>query len=503
MKQRHNPSRLPFLLSGFLAALAFPPLNLWFISWFALVPLIVHSRSLTFGLAFRRGWWGGLVYNAALLYWIAMNTGAEGALAFLSYVGVLLILPLYWGLFTGLWSFLWKRWGDYAAFLLPAVWVGLEVVKNAPEVGFPWLELGLSQIGFLPVAQLAEIGGIRFVSCFVVVANVAIFFYLKRKNLAFVIGAGFLLLGILWGTLRLYHLPESGPVLKAVIVQGNIDPREKWAMPPDSSLVVYEALTRQAIEEHDPDLILWPETAVPVYLGHQLKYQRRLFELVEETEASLLTGASHYEFKEGGGHDRFNSAFYFPETTGKIQRYDKVRLVPFGERVPFQRWLPKLGELNLGQAEFTPGSAYTVFETTHGTGVSAQICFESVFGQETRHFILNNAGVLCNLTNDAWFGISSGPYQHAALVRFQCISTRRPLLRAANTGISLAADRAGHVIDLLPLQVRGYIAVEVNSGGDALTFYVRHGEMIPWSLSFLALMSILLSLFKGSADRLK
>ena len=131
--------------------------------------------------------------------------------------------------------------------------------------------------------------------------------------------------------------------------------------------------------------------------------------------------------------------------------------------------------------------------------MSALICFESVFGQETRRFVLQGTRVLCNLTNDAWFGISSGPYQHAALVRFQCISTHCPLLRAANTGISLAADRAGRVIDLLPLQVRGFMAVEVESGGEELTFYVRHGESIPRGLALLALLVILISFFKKPA----
>ena len=497
--QRPKPGRLPFLLSGFLTIVAYPPINLWPIAWISLLPLIFKARSLTFGTAFRRGWWAGLLFNAGLLYWIALNSGAEGWIAPASFLGMLLVFPLYWAVFSGLWAFLWKRWGDLAALLLPALWVSLEVVKNFPEIGFPWQELGLTQIGFLPAAQLAEIGGIRIVSAWVLGVNVAFFLLIVRKRRCFYVIAFVLLVGIIWGVWRQNHLPEPGPELKAVIIQGNVDPAAKWRENPDSSLVLYENLTKAALEDKKPDIVLWPETAAPVYLGHQRKYQQRLRNLARNYGVSLLTGAPHYEYRSdpNRGHDRYNSAFFFPKDGSPPLRYDKIRLVPFGERVPFQRWFPKLGELNFGQAEFTPGKRYLVFDAGNGVKISAQICFESVFGQETRRFVLEGARVLCNLTNDGWYGRSFGPYQHAALVRFKCIETRCPLLRSANTGISLAADRNGRVIDSLPLDKRGVISTEVASGGEKLTFYVRHGELLPWILSLLGFAGILISAFKA------
>ncbi len=502
VSKRPFVSRIPFLFSGGLAALAFPPLNLWFAAWFALIPLIFHARSLTFFTAFRRGWWGGLLFNAILLYWIAMNIGAPVPVAVASYIGLLLVLPLYWGAFCGIWAFLWRKWGDYAALLLPAVWVGLEVVKNAPEIGFPWLEMGLSQIGFLPAAQIAEIGGIRFVSAWVVTANVALFFYLIRRNRLFITIVIILAAGVVWGTWRMHHLPEAGPPVKAVIVQGNIDPLKKWSMDPDSSIVVYENLTMLAAKDRGIDLVIWPETAAPVFLAYQAKYRWRIKKLAKDIDAPLLTGASHYEYSadEARGHDRFNSAFFFPADGSSPSRYDKVRLVPFGERVPFQRWFPSLGELNLGQAEFTPGKEYSVFEVRDSVRISAQICFESVFSQETRRFVLAGARVLCNLTNDGWYGESSGPYQHAALARYQCIITRCPLLRSANTGISLAADRSGRIVNKLPLNRSGTLTAELLSGGEELTFYVSYGEIIPWLLSIIALAGIMISLFRSRAE---
>jgi apolipoprotein N-acyltransferase len=496
---RLKPSYIPFLLSGIFTVLAFPPINLWVFAWFALVPLMVKTRSLTSGVAFRRGWLTGLVANAFLLYWVALNKGAPIPVAFASFLGLLLVFPLYWGVFAALWSYLWKRWGDIAALLLPFIWVGLEVVKNAPEIGFPWLELGLTQIGFLPAAQLAEIGGIRLVSFWVVFVNVALFLFLMRKDLCFYILLLPLTITVIWGYWRLHNLPTPGPSLRAVIVQGNVDPLEKWLLDPDSSITLYEELTLIAAKGRNIDLVVWPETAAPVYLGHQTRYSNRLQKLVDEIDASLLTGASHYEFnaEKKESHDRFNSAFFFSSWDSVPRRYDKMRLVPFGERVPFQKWFPSLGELNFGQAEFTPGRDYSVFETENGVTVSAQICFESIFSQQTRRFVVNGARVLCNLTNDGWYGYSSGPFQHEALARYQCIITRCPLLRAANTGISLAADRAGRLINHLPLQRKGALTAEVLSGGDELTFYVRHGELIPWTFSLIALVGLIITIFRS------
>lgn len=492
---RSMPSRWPFLLSGFLTIFAYPPFNLWFIAWFSLVPLLLNSRSLTFGMAFRRGWWGGLIFNAGSLYWIALNSGAEGLIAPLSFLGLLLVFPLYWGFFTGLWAVLWKRWGNLAALLLPAIWVGLEVVKNLPEIGFPWMELGLTQIGALPVCQLAELGGIRLVSAWVMTANVA-FFLLLRGQVRVAGGIALVLIaGFVWGAWRMNHLPEAGKPLEAVIVQGNVDPAEKWRDDPEKSLSLYEDLTREALQDRPADIVIWPETAIPVYLGYQLKYAQRIQSLASEYNTSILTGAPHYELTTGSarGHERYNAAFFFPADGSQPLRYDKIRLVPFGERVPFQKFIPSLGELNFGQAEFTPGKRYSVFNSKNGIRVSAQICFESIFGRESRRFVQRGARVLCNLTNDGWYGRSTGPYQHAALVRFICIETRCPLLRSANTGISLAADRAGRVIDYLPLGTQGTLSTRVYSGGDALTFYVKHGELIPRLLVIAGLAGLFVS----------
>jgi apolipoprotein N-acyltransferase len=496
--QHRDPGRVPFILSGLLSALAFPPVSLWFLAWVSLVPLLISVRSLSFGSAFRRAWWAGLVFNACLLYWIALNSGTSLVIAFASFFGLLLVLPLYWAFFGSLWAFLYRQWGHWAALSLPAVWVGLEIIKNAPEVGFPWLELGLTQVNLPAVTQLAELGGIRLVSVWVVTANVLVYFYLQKRTRASYILGVFLLGSVIWGAWRLHHLPDPGPPVTAAVIQGNIDPAVKWRQSPDSSLAVYENLTRQAAEQADLDLVVWPETAAPVYLGHQTRYQRRLRQLAKKLDVAILTGASHYEFRsdKSDDYDRYNSAFFFPASGDAVQRYDKIRLVPFGERVPFQSWFPRLGELNFGQAEFTPGKRYTVFRLGNGIGISAQICFESIFGSQTRRFILNGSRVLFNLTNDGWYGRSSGPYQHAALVRFQCIATRTPLLRAANTGISLAADRTGGVIKKLPLGQRGFFIVTIPSAGEEATFFVRYGEIIPRLLALIALLLLLVTFFK-------
>jgi apolipoprotein N-acyltransferase len=426
-----------------------------------------------------------------LLYWIALNSGADFPLAPLSLLGLLLIMPLYWAAFAAIWSWLHRRWGWRAAFLLPAVWVALEVVKNAPEIAFPWQELGLSQIGFLPSVQLAELGGIRFVSAWVVALNVGFFLLLDKRRIIAVVLLTLLALSPIWGWWRMNHLPPGGPSLNVALIQGNVDPMAKWTEDAALNFNLYEQLTREAVKGNKPDLILWPETALPVYLGHQLEYQRRLRNFVREIGAPVLTGAPHYELRPGGGPLRYNSAFFAPPDGSPPLRYDKIRLVPFGERVPFQRWFPKLGELNLGQAEFTPGTQYTVFCLSDSVKIAPQICFESVFGEEIAPFAANGARVIANLTNDGWYGNSSGPYQHAALVRFRSIESRYPLVRAANTDISLAVDRTGKMVDRIPYGVSGSKVVMVQSGGSETTFYLRHGELIPHLLAWLALLGVI------------
>ncbi|TKJ40691.1 apolipoprotein N-acyltransferase [candidate division LCP-89 bacterium B3_LCP] len=497
-KSDPKPRRKPFLLSAVLTSLAFPPFNLWIFAWFSLIPIIRHSRGLNYKQAFRKGWLAGFLFNLISLYWIAFNSGAEGLIPLASLLGLLLILPLYWSIFTVLWALLWKRWGDLGALLLPFIWVGLEVVKNSPEIGFPWLELGLSQANNIPIAQIAEFGGIRLVSAWVVLANVAIFFLLYKKR-SFTVLTSVILSGtVLWGFWRMNHLPEPGVKVEAAIIQGNVDPEEKWRQNPDSSFTLYEKLTRDALENQTADLVIWPETAIPVYLGRQQKYSMWIQNLALEYDTAILTGAPHYEFRTNlsRGHDRYNSAFFFPADGSQPQRYDKIQLVPFGERVPFQKWIPELGELNFGQAEFTAGENHVVFSVSENVKIATQICFESVFGQQAREFVKRGANVFCNITNDGWYGRTSGPYQHAALVRFRSIETRCPLLRSANTGISLAVDRAGRIVDYLPLQNQGYLRVTVDSGGGYITFYSRYGELIPYIFAFIALLSLLISLFK-------
>jgi len=480
-------------LSGLLALLAFPPINLWPLIWVALIPLIFKARNLSFALAFRRGWWGGLVFNAGLLYWIALNSGADGIIAPLSFAGMLLVYPLYWGLFASFWAFLHRRWGDAAALVLAAIWVGLEVIKNAPEIGFPWQELGLAQINFSPAAQLAEIGGIRLVSVWVVGINAALFLLLQKKRRLAAALLAVLLAGLTWGAWRSNHLPPAGVQTTVLLVQGNVDPEAKWREDDDASLSLYEDLTREEVKKQKPDLVLWPETAIPKYLAYQLSEQGRIRRLAKEIGAPILTGAPHYQLKSGGGYERFNSAFFFPADGSYPLRYDKIHLVPFGERVPLQRWFPKLGELNFGQAEFTAGRNFAVFRLENAVKIAPQICYESVFGDPTRRSIGQGARLICNMTNDGWYGNSSGPYQHAALVRYRAIESRCSLVRAANTGISLAVNPSGKITDELAYGRRGTLLVRVPAGSEFATFYTRHGEIIVNILASAGGLSLLLA----------
>jgi apolipoprotein N-acyltransferase len=153
-----------------------------------------------------------------------------------------------------------------------------------------------------------------------------------------------------------------------------------------------------------------------------------------------------------------------------------------------------LGELNFGQAEFTAGSNFTVFPLGNGVKIAPQICYESVFGELTRQHILRGARLICNMTNDGWYGNSSGPYQHAALVRYRAIEARSSLVRAANTGISLAVDPSGRITDRLAYGRRGTLFVQVPAGSEFATFYIRHGEIVVNILALAGGLTLLLAI---------
>jgi apolipoprotein N-acyltransferase len=471
-------------LSGLLMTLSLPPLPLNWLAWIGLLPLFRSLEANSFRGGFRLGYRAGFIYYLGSLYWIILNTGATPVLRLLSLIGVLLILPLIWGISAWLTARIRRFWGPIGWVFAPLIWTAVEVVFSIGEIGFPWAVFALSQSRFLDLIQIAELTGVLFMITWRESRT--------KPRIAgiLLIAAVWIFLPANWGRYRIKCLPASSDNLVVGIVQGNIPAEHKWKKGVDFSLIPYMKLSSELAAD-SVQLIVWPETAVPTQLAKRWHHRRRLHQFVDSLDVPLITGASDYQLTESGKLQRFNGAFLFNPGTIDLGTYHKIHPVPFGERIPWQRWLPFLGSFRLGQAEFTPGTEYTIFAPKHDRWhTSVLICFESILPGLSRKFVLNGAQFLINITNDGWFGRCSEPYQHLELTRFRAVETRRWVVRAANTGISAVFSPDGRIQKRSKLLHQETLSQTIELRQDS-TFFVRHGNWFPICCGTLSLICIL------------
>lgn len=255
-------------------------------------------------------------------------------------------------------------------------------------------------------------------------------------------------------------------------------------------VIKYDSLTRIAASKWDLDLVIWPETAVPSYLSVQSHFTASLTQLANDTKTTILTGASGYT-RTNGENRSLNAAYLITPERGIADQYAKRQLVPFGERVPFQWLIPKLGNLNFGQAEFLPGPRPTIFGIPAFNIIAmfpALICFESAFPKLTRENVLNGANFLTTISNDAWYGISSENAQIAAISRYRSIETRRSMARASNNGVSFMCDPLGRIVNRTKLYQPDITVAKLPLITE-LTFYTKHGDL------FLLTITIIFGIF--------
>jgi apolipoprotein N-acyltransferase len=297
------------------------------------------------------------------------------------------------------------------------------------------------------------------VTFWVVLSNVLVFFIIEnrhhRSRSLALVGGLILLIGVPWIQGR-WALSRSKPMeggLKLSLVQGNIDPYRKWSPSfIDSNFVRYHRLTEIAASAK-PDLIVWPETATPSYIRYRPSRKRQIRLQVDSLGIPILTGAPDYR-RIGEKSEVYNGAFLFRPDSWKMDCYHKIQLVPFSERVPLMGKLPILYDLarrtHLDVGGFSPGDSVVVFEwyssRVHRTiRFSTIICYESIFPYLVRRFVRKGAQFLVIITNDGWFGNTSGPYQHAQFAVYRAIENRVWIARCANTGISEFVDPYGRV----------------------------------------------------------
>lgn len=491
-------------LSGALLALSFPKPGLSFLAWIAFVPLLLVISRKGPRSAFKLGFVSGLAAYCGILYWLNIVMTTYGKLHWTVSFCLFLLLAAYLALYPAVVAFVVRR-GEEAGisplFSFPVAWVAFEYIRAFLLTGFPWASLGYSQYRTLPLIQIADITGVYGLSFLIALANVVIYRIIrgvvKKGDGAYpavsaVLLLLFLLMTLGYGFHRL-RTPEKGETLKVSLTQGNIPQDIKWDPAfQEQTVAIYEKLSRQACAGGS-DLVVWPESAAPFYFQDDVRYAARIKSLAAELKTCMVVGSPAFE------NDReriryLNSAFLLAPDGEVLGRSDKTHLVPFGEYVPLARFLPFVNKMVAGIGDFSPGSAITPLDTGKGK-IGVLICFEGIFPELSRAYVREGSRLLVNITNDAWFGRSSAPYQHLSMAVFRAVENRVPLVRAANTGITSIIDSRGHIRRMTPLFTETYLAGEVKLG-EGGSFYTRFGDLFALICLAAAAVIVVLSLRK-------
>jgi apolipoprotein N-acyltransferase len=500
--------------SGLLSTAAFPNIGLDAAAWVALLPLLIAVDGLSLFNRFRIGLLAGLVHYVTLIYWAAYTMNTYGNLPWAISIPIMLLLALYLSLYTGFFAVA-LSWAPRkpAAFIfvMPCLWVLLEYARSFLLSGFPWELLGYSQYQHLRLIQIADVTGVYGLSFLIAGAN-GVWFMLVlgfsnktwrmspvSRSSAFLfltIWAG-LFTGIFYyGGKRLNEVDgwiEKSDRTSVAIVQGNIDQSIKW----DPRF--QEATTRKYIElsqstrPQKPELIVWPETAAPFYFT----YDENLTQLVQsgiiKAGCDFLIGSPSFTY-ENRVLKYYNSAFLI-NAHGKVAgKYDKAHLVPFGEYVPFKKWLPFIGKIVEHIGDFESGEKGAVLDWKNQR-LGVLICFEIIFPELSRAAAQNGADLLLNITNDAWYGKTAAPYQHFSMAIFRAIENRRALVRSANTGISAFIEPSGRVFCPTALY-EDAAAVHAVPILKTKTFYTRFGNLFCWICIAVAVVFLFAGNFK-------
>ena len=452
------------LVSGALLALSFPRYGHPAFAWIALVPLLMALSGWRGRVeplpgqpplrAFTLGLTTGALYFIGTIYWTGAVVGTFGGLALPVALLAMLLLASYLALFPALTALITARLvtraGTGALFLMPAAWVATEFSRGYLFGGFPWVPLGNSQVTVLPVAQLASVFGVYGLSALVACVNAALAYALlsQGRNRTITIAATVVVLAGIggWGARRVADgsLTREGTPFRVGLIQGNIAQEDKWN-PGEARRIftTHIAMTRDAVRR-GAAFVIWPESSTPFMFEEDEVGEAAVRDLAREVRVPILFGSDQVD-RAGDTVRLFNAAFLVTPEGETAAVYRKMHLVPFGEYIPFKRWLYFVSPLVERLAEFAPGKAMVMLPVGSHL-VNTAICYEIVYPALMRQAVADGSQLLTTITNDAWYGQSSAPYQHFALASMRAIEQGRYLVRAANTGISGVVDPYGRIV---------------------------------------------------------
>lgn len=482
--------------SGLLLTVAFPKADLSGVAFVALIPLFFALKgTLSTAIRFRLGFTTGLIHYMTLIYWVVPTMTTYGHLPLYLCIPVLFLFSAFLAVYVGGFAVLAPLEGKSTAFKLltpPLAWTGMEYLRSFLFTGFPWELLGYSQYRSIRLIQLADIFGVYGVSFMIVLVNAALFTIWVSigdrssgetiNKVGRAAGAGILAAAVIsgawfYGQMRVETTGRqvaAAPGRRIAVIQGNIDQAVKWNRTYQTYTIdKYHRLSNAAVKDH-PTLVVWPETATPFYFLHNAGLTRKVITGIQETNIDFLLGSNSMDSRDGQ-YQYYNSAYLVTSKGTVAGRYDKVHLVPFGEYVPFKKWLPFIGKMVEHVGDFKPGRQGETLSWRHGK-LGILICYEIIFPKLSRKAVQNGAAILINITNDAWYGRTSAPFQHFSMAVFRAVENKRSVVRSANTGISGFIAPTGRIVAATDLYVDDQMTRHVPMIGGS-TIYTRIGDL--------------------------
>jgi apolipoprotein N-acyltransferase len=529
-----NRSKLLLSISvGILLGLAYPPVPAGFLAVFCFVPFFFLLEKIDNHYdAFKYSYLTFLFFCIVTSYWIGAFNIAKHWYLMLTGTGLIIILPLFFYFVVFCWFFFRRYFGKYSLFAFPFIWVSMEYLLTQTKLSFPWLTLGHTQTYDLSAVQFASYTGVFGLSFWLLWINVLIYFlYSKLKSGEWrrmsikTIGSVILIACVyflpkLYGSAILknqnHDWLKHANTVRVGIVQPHIDPYKKWEGNVEQQLSTLLELTDK-VKGEDVGLVVWPETSVPAYLllPDNYKYLRRIQKQVDSLNINLLAGITDWIYykdgelipksskwmKGGQRYDIYNTGILLQPHSDSLQKYAKILLVPFAERIP---WAEELSFLNLdvirwnfGASGYGIGKNTTVFNFKAKNSIenkfSALICYESVFPEFVSSFVCKGAQFLVVITNDSWWGNTSGVYQHKQFDILRAVENRRWIVRCANGGVSCFIDPYGKIHEAARFGTQATIIGNIQPIS-TLTFYSQHGD---WLARICLMLSVGLLILAG------
>lgn len=512
-KKQRRKERLLLILSGIILGISFPPFPfpITLLIFVGLIPyFIVIKRRTTLASISRATFLFSLVFSLITIYWVGSWSSEADPYLMLAGVALLLVYPCVMLIPSTLFYLTKKVFPKFdAIWFFPLFWVTLEYLLTQTDLRFPWLLLGHGLAKFNLFIQGADIVGTNGLSLIAAYLNVLLFksFFEKNSERKFrlkplLIAVFIFLCMIIYGIYKTSTFRISERKVRIGIVQPNLNPWDKWSTGNLSDLLnMYLTLSQKCVDE-GAEVILWPETALPVYAfgGTYPMVENSIYNFLDTNNVSLLTGMpdiiydlnqnnipedSKYSGPGNYYYRTYNAVLGLNPGSRSIQRYGKMKLVPLGERVPFVDQFAFLGDLlkwGVGITGWNIGKDTTVFkiknEKIDTIKVGGLVCYESVDPVFVTAFVQKGAELITVVTNDSWYGKSSGPYQHKDFAMLRAVENRRSVVRCANGGVSCIINAKGNILAETEMFEKTTLVGEVPLQ-DEKTFYSENPLIVP------------------------